>query len=138
MGCSKMMSVRSSLTVETSPIRTSSPSTQNLCQFPGIRVTLSPGSRRNTAPGANSRRITAFLSLTEQFAMLDQEIMWAVFPSTKFAQWLQWAKPYLQRRFSLLQARHGQKRQLGLTAAVDLITTRLFSTSASTIYVRVC
>ena len=39
-----MLSVRSSLTVETSPISTSAPSPQKACQTPGSSVTLSPGS----------------------------------------------------------------------------------------------
>jgi hypothetical protein len=52
IGSTKMLSVTSSFTVETSPISTSPPSPQKACQSPGISVTLSPGASFSTSPAA--------------------------------------------------------------------------------------
>ena len=53
MASAKTLSVKSSLTVETSPIKTSAFSAQKLCQIPGNSVTLSPGANNNFSPAAN-------------------------------------------------------------------------------------
>ncbi|MCU0235442.1 MAG: hypothetical protein MUE90_15605 [Thermoanaerobaculales bacterium] len=64
IGSAKMLSVRSLLTVETSPISTSPPSPQNACQLPGMSVTLSPGARCSTAPGAWVRSTPSVATVT--------------------------------------------------------------------------